>query len=54
MAARKVGPLDLAQLWSLSDEHLAVIAAASLPIVGIQLFFSSSLASILGPRRLGP
>src|SRR3984893_1197185 len=35
---------------SLSDERLAVIAA-SLLIVGIQIFFSSSLLSILGLRR---
>jgi glycosyltransferase involved in cell wall biosynthesis len=37
---------------SLSDEHLAVIAA-SLLIVGIQIFFSSFLLSILGLRRNG-
>jgi len=37
---------------SLSDEHLAVIAAA-LVIVGIQIFFSSFLLSILGLRRRG-
>jgi glycosyltransferase involved in cell wall biosynthesis len=35
---------------SLSDEHLAVIAA-SLVIVGIQIFFSAFLLSILGLRR---
>jgi glycosyltransferase involved in cell wall biosynthesis len=35
---------------SLSDEHLAVIAA-TLMIVGIQIFFSSFLLSILGLRR---
>src|SRR5271167_680632 len=35
---------------SLSDEHLAVIAATLL-IVGIQIFFSSFLLSILGLRR---
>ncbi|HEY1689714.1 MAG TPA: glycosyltransferase family 2 protein [Solirubrobacteraceae bacterium] len=35
---------------SLADEHLAVIAA-SLIIVGIQIFFSSFLLSILGLRR---
>jgi glycosyltransferase involved in cell wall biosynthesis len=35
---------------SLSDEHLAVVAAA-LMIVGIQIFFSSFLLSILGLRR---
>jgi glycosyltransferase involved in cell wall biosynthesis len=35
---------------SLADEHLAVIAA-SLLIVGIQIFFSSFLLSILGLRR---
>jgi glycosyltransferase involved in cell wall biosynthesis len=35
---------------SLADEHLAVIAAALL-IVGIQIFFSSFLLSILGLRR---
>jgi hypothetical protein len=38
---------------SLADEHLAVIAA-SLLIVGIQIFFSSFLLSILGLRREGP
>jgi glycosyltransferase involved in cell wall biosynthesis len=35
---------------SLADEHLAVIAA-TLMIVGIQIFFSSFLLSILGLRR---
>jgi len=35
---------------SLADEHLAVIAA-SLMIVGIQIFFSSFLLSILGLRK---
>ncbi len=35
---------------SLADEHLAVIAATFL-IVGIQIFFSSFLLSILGLRR---
>jgi hypothetical protein len=35
---------------SLADEHAAVIAA-SLLIVGIQIFFSSFLLSILGLRR---
>src|SRR5271163_2243586 len=35
---------------SLADEHLAVIAV-SLQIVGIQIFFSSYLLSILGLRR---
>jgi glycosyltransferase involved in cell wall biosynthesis len=35
---------------SLSDEHLAVIAAA-LMMVGVQIFFSSFLLSILGLRR---
>jgi hypothetical protein len=35
---------------SLSDERLAVVAA-SLIIVGIQIFFSSFLISILGLRR---
>jgi hypothetical protein len=35
---------------SLSDERLAVIAAA-LIVVGIQIFFSSFLLSILGLRR---
>jgi glycosyltransferase involved in cell wall biosynthesis len=35
---------------SLADEHLAVVAAALL-IVGIQIFFSSFLLSILGLRR---
>src|SRR5271165_2593440 len=39
-------------LGSLSDERLAVVAA-SLLIVGIQIFFSSFLLSILGLRR-GP
>jgi glycosyltransferase involved in cell wall biosynthesis len=39
-------------LGSLSDERLAVIAA-SLLIVGIQIFFSSFLLSILGLRRGG-
>jgi glycosyltransferase involved in cell wall biosynthesis len=38
---------------SLADEHLAVIAA-SLLIVGIQIFFSSFLLSILGLRRQRP
>jgi hypothetical protein len=37
-------------LGSLSDERLAVVAA-SLTIVGIQIFFSSFLLSILGLRR---
>jgi glycosyltransferase involved in cell wall biosynthesis len=37
-------------LGSLADEHLAVVAA-SLLIVGIQIFFSSFLLSILGLRR---
>ena len=36
---------------SLADEHMAVIAA-TLIIVGIQIFFSSFLLSILGLRRL--
>jgi hypothetical protein len=35
---------------SLSDERIAVVAA-SLMIVGIQIFFSSFLLSILGLRR---
>ncbi len=35
---------------SLSDEHMAVVAATLL-IVGIQIFFSSFLLSILGLRR---
>jgi glycosyltransferase involved in cell wall biosynthesis len=35
---------------SLADEHLAVVAA-TLVIVGIQIFFSSFLLSILGLRR---
>ncbi len=35
---------------SLSDERLAVVAA-SVMIVGIQIFFSSFLLSILGLRR---
>jgi glycosyltransferase involved in cell wall biosynthesis len=35
---------------SLADEHLAVVAA-TLTIVGIQIFFSSFLLSILGLRR---
>jgi glycosyltransferase involved in cell wall biosynthesis len=38
---------------SLSQERLAVVAA-SLLIVGIQIFFSSFLLSILGLRRLEP
>jgi glycosyltransferase involved in cell wall biosynthesis len=37
---------------SLADEHMAVVAA-SLVIVGIQIFFSSFLLSILGLRRSG-
>jgi hypothetical protein len=37
-------------LGSLADEKLAVIAATAL-IVGIQIFFSSFLLSILGLRR---
>ena len=37
---------------ALSDER-AVIAAATLIIVGIQVFFSSFLLSILGLRRRG-
>jgi glycosyltransferase involved in cell wall biosynthesis len=37
-------------LGSLSDEHLAVVSA-TLIIVGIQIFFSSFLLSILGLRR---
>jgi hypothetical protein len=37
-------------LGSLSDERAAVVAA-SLVIVGIQIFFSSFLLSILGLRR---
>ena len=37
---------------ALSDER-AVIAAATLIIVGIQIFFSSFLLSILGLRRRG-
>jgi hypothetical protein len=37
-------------LGSLSDERAAVVAA-SLLIVGIQIFFSSFLLSILGLRR---
>jgi hypothetical protein len=36
----------------LSDENLAVLAA-TLIIVGIQIFFSSFLLSILGLRRQG-
>ena len=35
---------------SLSEERLAVLAAA-LVIVGIQIFFSSFLLSIIGLRR---
>ncbi len=35
---------------ALADENLAVLAA-TLIIVGIQIFFSSFLLSILGPRR---
>jgi hypothetical protein len=37
-------------LGSLADEKLAVISATLL-IVGIQIFFSSFLLSILGLRR---
>jgi hypothetical protein len=37
-------------LGSLSDERAAVVAA-SLIIVGMQIFFSSFLLSILGLRR---
>ncbi|HWX46011.1 MAG TPA: glycosyltransferase family 2 protein [Solirubrobacteraceae bacterium] len=37
-------------LGSLADEHMAVVAATLL-IVGIQIFFSSFLLSILGLRR---
>jgi len=37
-------------LGSLADERLAIIAAALL-VVGIQIFFSSFLLSILGLRR---
>jgi hypothetical protein len=37
-------------LGSLADEHMAVVAA-TLVIVGIQIFFSSFLLSILGLRR---
>jgi glycosyltransferase involved in cell wall biosynthesis len=37
-------------LGSLADEHMAVVAA-TLVIVGIQIFFSSFLISILGLRR---
>jgi hypothetical protein len=37
-------------LGSLADEHMAVVAA-TLIIVGIQIFFSSFLLSILGLRR---
>jgi glycosyltransferase involved in cell wall biosynthesis len=37
-------------LGSLADEHMAVVAA-TLMIVGIQIFFSSFLLSILGLRR---
>ena len=37
-------------LGSLADEHIAVVAA-TLVIVGIQIFFSSFLFRILGLRR---
>jgi len=37
-------------LGSLSDERVALVSA-SLMIVGIQIFFSSFLLSILGLRR---
>jgi hypothetical protein len=37
-------------LGSLADEYMAVVAA-TLIIVGIQIFFSSFLLSILGLRR---
>jgi glycosyltransferase involved in cell wall biosynthesis len=50
MGAVIVGTWISHGLGSLSDERLAVIAA-SLVIVGIQIFFSSFLLSILGLRR---
>ena len=53
MGAVIVGTWIAHGFGSLADEHLAVIAA-SLVIVGIQIFFSSFLLSILGLRREGP
>jgi glycosyltransferase involved in cell wall biosynthesis len=50
MGAVIVGTWIAHGFGSLADEHLAVIAA-SLLIVGIQIFFSSFLLSILGLRR---
>src|SRR5450755_990141 len=50
MGAVIVGTWIAHGFGSLADEHLAVIAA-SLVIVGIQIFFSSFLLSILGLRR---
>ncbi len=50
MAAVIVGTWISHGFGSLSDERLAVVAA-SLMIVGIQIFFSSFLLSILGLRR---
>ena len=45
-----VGTWILHGFGSLADEHMAVVAA-TLIIVGIQIFFSSFLLSILGLRR---
>ena len=39
-------------LGALSEERLAILAAA-LVIIGVQIFFSSFLLSILGLRRRG-
>ena len=50
MAAVIVGTWISHGFGSLSDERLAMVAA-SLMIVGIQIFFSSFLLSILGLRR---
>jgi glycosyltransferase involved in cell wall biosynthesis len=50
MGAVIVGTWIAHGFGSLADEHLAVIAATFL-IVGIQIFFSSFLLSILGLRR---
>ena len=45
-----VGTWILHGFGSLADEHMAVVAATAI-IVGIQIFFSSFLLSILGLRR---
>jgi hypothetical protein len=50
MAAVIVGIWVERGLGALSEERLAVLAA-TLMIVGIQIFFSSFLLSILGLRR---